>query len=60
MINLNMWDTPGQEDFDKMRASTYNDTDAVIVCFGIGDHSAMLQEQAGAGWCSCVYKSNKN
>ena len=53
-----MWDTPGQEDFDKMRASTYTDTDVVIICFGIGDHSAMLQEQAGAGWCSCVYKSN--
>eukprot|EP00092_Neocalanus_flemingeri_P000285 GFUD01000305.1.p1 GENE.GFUD01000305.1~~GFUD01000305.1.p1 ORF type:complete len:197 (-),score=62.14 GFUD01000305.1:41-631(-) len=35
IINLSLWDTPGQEDFDKQRAATYEDTEVFIMCFSL-------------------------
>ena len=35
VINLSLWDTPGQEDFDKQRAATYEDTEVFIMCFSL-------------------------
>ena len=35
IINLSLWDTPGQEDFDTQRATTYEDTEVFIMCFSL-------------------------
>ena len=35
IINLSLWDTPGQEDFDAQRAVTYEGTDVFIMCFSL-------------------------
>lgn len=32
-IELALWDTAGQEDFDRLRPLSYNDTDVVLVVF---------------------------
>ena len=32
-INLGLWDTAGQEDFDKLRALSYAQTDIFLICY---------------------------
>jgi len=34
-INLNLWDTAGQEDYDGLRPLSYPQTDVFLVCFSI-------------------------
>lgn len=32
-IELSLWDTAGQEDYDRLRPLSYTDTDVVLVCY---------------------------
>ncbi len=34
-IELELWDTAGQEDFDRLRPLSYPETDVVLICFSI-------------------------
>ena len=34
-INLGLWDTPGQEEYDRMRPLCYPQTDVFLVCFSL-------------------------
>ncbi|KAM0793489.1 hypothetical protein ACM66B_000930 [Microbotryomycetes sp. NB124-2] len=34
-IELSLWDTAGQEDFDKLRSLSYADTHIVLLCFSV-------------------------
>ncbi|XP_063406880.1 ras-related C3 botulinum toxin substrate 1-like [Mytilus trossulus] len=38
---LGLWDTAGQEDFDRLRPLSYPQTDVVLLCFSINDRSSL-------------------
>jgi len=40
-VNLGLWDTAGQEDFDRLRSLSYNDTDLVLVVFSVDAPSSL-------------------
>ena len=35
LIELALWDTAGQEDYDRLRPLSYPDTDVILICFTI-------------------------
>ena len=51
-VELTLWDTAGQEEYEKLRPLSYNQSDVVLVCFSI-DRSAM--NYRCAGWFQTRY-----
>ena len=42
---LGLFDTAGQEDFDKLRVLTYPDTDVFLVCFSITNPTSLTNDE---------------
>lgn len=40
-VELALWDTAGQEDFDRLRPLSYNDTDVVLIVFAINHRPSL-------------------
>ncbi|GMM32069.1 Rho family GTPase [Martiniozyma asiatica (nom. inval.)] len=40
-VQLSLWDTAGQEEFDKLRSLSYSDTHCVILCFAIDNFDSL-------------------
>ena len=39
-INLGLWDTAGQEDYDRLRLLSYSLTDVFLICFSLVDRAS--------------------
>merc|ERR1711885_117608 len=47
-ISLGLWDTAGQEDYDRLRPLSYPNTDVFIVCYSIISPTSL--ENVGNKW----------
>lgn len=45
LIDLELWDTAGQEDYDRLRPLSYPGTDAVIICFSVSCRKSLQAVQ---------------
>merc|ERR1711916_413852 len=39
-VTLGLWDTAGQEDYDRLRPLSYPQTDVFLICFAVGSPSS--------------------
>eukprot|EP00054_Salpingoeca_dolichothecata_P012290 m.68177 g.68177 ORF g.68177 m.68177 type:complete len:193 (-) comp19872_c0_seq2:22-600(-) len=47
-VDLHLWDTAGQEDYDRLRPLSYPDTDVLLICYSVDSHDSM--ENAEEKW----------
>lgn len=48
-INLGLWDTAGQEDYDRLRPLSYPQTDVFLICFSV-DNPASFENVRNKWW----------
>jgi len=41
-VELELWDTAGQEEFDKLRPMSYPNSDIVFICFSLVDEDSLM------------------
>lgn len=41
LIELSLWDTAGQEEYDRLRPLSYPDTDVLLICFSVNDKNEL-------------------
>lgn len=45
-VSLGLWDTAGQEDYDRLRPLSYPNTDVFLICFSIDDPGSYTNVRA--------------
>ena len=41
IVELALWDTAGQEEYDRLRPLSYPETDIILICFAIDSHASL-------------------
>lgn len=49
-IELSLWDTAGQEEFDRLRSLSYDDTHSIMLCFSVDSKDSL--ENVESKWTS--------
>ena len=47
-MELSLWDTAGQEEFDRLRSLSYDDTQAIMLCFSVDNKDSL--ENVATKW----------
>ncbi|TCD63059.1 GTP-binding protein Rho1 [Steccherinum ochraceum] len=55
-VELALWDTAGQEDYDRLRPLSYPDSHVILICFAVDSPDSLdnVQEKASVTWISEV------
>jgi Ras homolog gene family, member A len=50
IVELALWDTAGQEEYDRLRPLSYPETDVILICFAIDSHASLenVTDKVGA------------
>jgi Rho family protein len=48
-VELSLWDTAGQEEFDRLRSLSYDDTHAIMLCFSVRLFAAFVPKHSLTG-----------
>lgn len=51
-VELALWDTAGQEDYDRLRPLSYPDTDVILMCFSIDSPDSLGESPANRAHAS--------
>lgn len=57
-IELSLWDTAGQEEFDRLRSLSYDDTHAIMLCFSVESKDSL--ENIESKWINEVAENCPN
>lgn len=52
IIELALWDTAGQEEFDRLRSLSYADTHVIMLCFSVDQPTSLgnTESKPSSGW----------
>lgn len=50
-MELALWDTAGQEDYDRLRPLSYPDTDVILMCFSIDSPDSLGELTHSLSYC---------
>ena len=56
-IELALWDTAGQEDYDRLRPLSYPDADVLLICFAVDSPDTLenVPEKVGGQPIACAH-----
>lgn len=57
LVSMGLWDTAGQEDYDRIRPLTYPDTDVFLVCYSVLNRKSLAN--ALGKWASEVRRATR-
>ncbi|KAE9372494.1 hypothetical protein N431DRAFT_466738 [Stipitochalara longipes BDJ] len=57
-IELSLWDTAGQEEFDRLRSLSYDDTHAIMLCFSVDSKDSL--ENVESKWVGEIAENCQN
>lgn len=55
-ISLGLWDTAGQEDYDRLRPLSYPQTDVFLICFSLVSPPSYENVRTKVGHSACPYE----
>ncbi|RMZ77338.1 hypothetical protein DV737_g4385, partial [Chaetothyriales sp. CBS 132003] len=53
-MELSLWDTAGQEEFDRLRSLSYDDTQAIMLCFSVDNRGSL--ENVSTKWVQEIHE----